>query len=130
MNMLLSPKMKSRRFKHHLAEINELIRMGYTHQEIVNYLRESRDLDLPLNTFKSYLQRSKQTKIEASDSPVVIQNPIVESKFSVEPIEEKSQVEIENIHQEPHALSTIPESFASKDKRIKEQVAELMRKHR
>ena len=127
MNMLLSPKMKSRRFKHHLAEINELIKMGYTHQEIVDYLRESRDLDLQLNTFRSYLQRSKQVKTENLDYPVAIQSPIIESKIEDAQTQEQQEAYIRHMESVKSLTDLFPETRESVKKRINDKVADLMR---
>lgn len=57
---------KSRRFFLLLPVIEQLIYEGYTQQSIVEKLKMDHDLDLSLNTFKSYLYRygSKDGKVQ------------------------------------------------------------------
>ena len=50
-------KKKSSVFKRNLPEINQLLKSGHSYLELVDYLKDEKDLDLSLSTFKLYLHR-------------------------------------------------------------------------
>lgn len=60
---------KSRRFFLLLPVIEQLIHEGYTQQSIVEKLKIDHELDLSLNTFKSYLYRYSSKNGKAQENP-------------------------------------------------------------
>lgn len=88
---------KSRRFFLLLPIIEQLIHEGYTQQSIVEKLKMDHDLDLSLNTFKSYLYRysSKDGKAQENShldskkteykSSFLSQSPDVKKQDDLEP---------------------------------------------
>lgn len=48
---------KSSVFKKNLPEINQLLKSGHSYLELIDYLKNEKELDLSLSTFKLYLHR-------------------------------------------------------------------------
>ena len=62
---------KSVRFFLLLPVIEQLINEGYTQQSIVEKLQMDHELDLNLNTFKSYLYRTRSQDKDIQEKPSV-----------------------------------------------------------
>jgi len=60
---------KSVRFSLLLPVIEQLVNEGYTQQSIVEKLQMDHDLDLNLNTFKSYLYRFRSQDKDTQEKP-------------------------------------------------------------